>query len=212
MGLFSLISLRLGKQALASFVTVCCVLANLFVLKQISLFGLTASASDSYSIGAILGLNLLQEYYGRKEAQKAILISFILLLLYCIGSLLHLAYIPVDADSMHNHYGAILTNTPRIIAASLAVYVSVQYCDTWLYSTLNRYWNGKRLVLRNGISIVLCQLLDTIFFSYLGLYGLVHNIQEIIIVSFIVKLCAISATLPFIALSKKIHVPKQENA
>jgi uncharacterized integral membrane protein (TIGR00697 family) len=231
MGIFALVSLRLGKTGLTCFVTITCILANLFVVKQIVLCGYTATASDAYSIGAVLGLNLLQEYYDRGAAQKAIIISFILLIFYCVVSQLHLAYDPCIADTAHAHYLAILGWMPRIVAASLSVYITVQYIDAWFYGFLKKLTTSRRLfrlrlsgpsgsasydglryggqegnylVVRNVLSLVVCQLLDTVLFSFLGLYGILDNITEIIIVSYSVKLAAIGISIPFIMLSKKI--------
>lgn len=204
MGIFALISLRLGKVGLTCFVSITCILANLFVVKQITLCGYTATASDAYSIGAVLGLNLLQEYYDRASAQKAIITSFMLLIFYCIVSQLHLAYDPCSIDFAHGHYLAILGWMPRIIAASLSVYITVQYIDAWFYGFLKKLTKGNYLVARNAISLIVCQLLDTVLFSFLGLYGILDNITEIIIVSYSIKLAAIGISIPFIILSKKI--------
>src|ERR1700692_1102877 len=88
---FALFSLKLGKEALIGFISVACILANLFVIKQTTLCTLTATCSDAFSIGAVLGLNLLQEYYGREIGRKAIWISFFLLVFYAIVSQIHLA-------------------------------------------------------------------------------------------------------------------------
>lgn len=208
MGIFALVSLRLGKEALTCFITVSCILANLFVVKQIMLCGLTATGSDAFSIGGVLGLNLLQEYYDRTTAQKAIVVSFVLLIFYCIVSQLHIAYNPCITDTMHAHYAAILAYMPRIIIASLSVYVMIQYLDSWLYAQLKHFSKGRYLILRNLISLSVCQLLDTVLFSYLGLYGIVHNIGEIIMISYAIKLAAIALSIPFIALSKKIIARK----
>lgn len=206
MGVFALISLRLGKSALIAFISLCCVLANLFVVKQITLCGLTATASDAFSIGAVLSLNLLQEYYDRQAAQKAIFISFMLLIFYCIVSSLHIMFVPCDIDTMHHHFASILGTMPRIIIASLSVYITVQYIDAWLYGSLKRLTAGNHLLIRNILSLVICQLLDTVLFSFIGLYGILENITEIIIVSYIIKLAAIALSAPFIVLSKKIVI------
>ena len=54
------LAIRLGKIALGLYIGLSGVLANLFVVKQVQLFGLNATASDVFVIGGILGLNLLQ--------------------------------------------------------------------------------------------------------------------------------------------------------
>lgn len=201
---FALVALILGKEALVSFVSVACILANLFVIKQTMLCGLTATCSDAFSIGAVLGLNLLQEYYGRDIAKKAIWISFVLLLFYAIASQIHLLYIPTMYDITHGAYTTILTAMPRIIVASFSVYLIVQHIDSWLYALLKKATQGNYLVLRNCISIGICQLIDTILFTFIGLYGLVDNPWHIIGVSYAIKLIALLIAIPFLALSKKI--------
>lgn len=202
--IFALIALRLGKEALIGFISVTCILANLFVIKQTTLCTLTATCSDAYSIGAVLGLNLLQEYYGRDMGKKAIWISFFLLIFYGIVTQIHLAYIPSNCDIIQHSYAAILEMMPRIIIASFSVYLLVQNIDSILYAWLKQKFHGNYLVLRNYISIGTCQFLDTALFSFFGLYGLVDNIWHIIVVSYAIKLIAIFLATPCIALSKKI--------
>jgi uncharacterized integral membrane protein (TIGR00697 family) len=213
MGICALICLRLGQAALTGFISIACILANLFVIKQIILCGYTATASDAFSIGAVLGLNLLQEYYDRASAQKAIIISFVLLIFYCIVSQLHLAYDPCITDTMHAHYAAILGWMPRIIISSVSVYLTVQYIDAWFYGFLKQFTNGRYLVVRNVLSVAICQLLDTVFFGFLAFYGVLDNITEIITVSYTIKLAAIGLSIPFIGFSKKIvSTPKSPNS
>src|SRR5579885_1428290 len=201
--IFALIALRLGKEALIGFISVTCILANLFVIKQTTLCTLTATCSDAYSIGAVLGLNLLQEYYGRDIGKKAIWISFFLLIFYGIVTQIHLAYIPSNCDLAQHSYAAILEMMPRIVIASFSVYLFVQHIDSWLYAWLKQRLGSRYLVIRNYLSIGICQWLDTALFSLLGLYGLVENIWHVIAISYAVKLIAIVLATPCIALSKK---------
>ena len=105
---------------------------------------------------------------------------------------------------MHCHYGALFGHMPRIIGASLLVYLVVQLFDTVIYTRLNQWFSGNYLVLRIGISVAISQLLDTVLFSYLGLYGIINNIGQIIIVSYTIKLVSVLLASPFVALSKKV--------
>ena len=68
--LFTVLALKISKETLVAMISIYCILANLFVLKQISLFGYHPTASDAFSVGAILGLNLLQEYYGKDFCRR----------------------------------------------------------------------------------------------------------------------------------------------
>ncbi len=195
-GACTIAMLHLGLAALTSFLCVQAILANLFVIKQISLFGFNATASDMYIVGSVLTLNLIQEYYGKENARKAIWISFGLLLFYTVVSQLHLWYLPHLNDFSHKYYYAILSFMPRIMAASITVYLAVQHFDTFFYGFLKRIFQGKYLLMRNVISISVSQLLDTLLFSFLGLYGIIDNLPEIMIVSYTIKLITMLLLTP----------------
>lgn len=201
----SLLALRAGKEALVALVSVQWVLANLFVTKQIMLFGLNATASDALAVGASLGLNLIQEYFGRQLAKKTIFIAFGVTLFYTTLSWLQVLYCPSSLDKTHEHFCALLNPMPRIIIASMAVYLLVQLLDYALYGFLKK--NGSRIpqLVRNYISVGTTQCVDTVLFSFLGLYGIVNNIGEIIIISYSVKLLILLLAAPFLALSRYTH-------
>lgn len=207
---FALGSLALGCHALVAFVCTQCILANLFVVKQITLFGLTATCSDAFTVGATIGLNLLQEYFGKDIAKKTIGINFFLLIFYAIVSQLHLLYTPHSADIMQQHFVPLLQFMPRIVIASFSVYFIAQMADYYLYGILKKMFHDKYIIVRNYASIAICQLLDTVLFSFLGLYGIIDNIAEVIIISYLVKLASIIIATPFVGLSRKIYVIAQK--
>jgi len=200
----SLLALRLGKEALVALITLLCVLANVFVLKQITLFGLHVTAADAFSVGAILSLHLLQEYFGKETSKRAISTCFFGLLFYTVVSQIHLLFAPTIVDSTHTHFTALLQFAPRLAIASLTVYFFVLHLDRFLYEKLQTKFGKKYLLTRNYLLLAFIQLIDTIGFSILGLYGIVHNIWHVIVVSFAVKLVAASFATPFLLLSKKI--------
>jgi queuosine precursor transporter len=195
-GATTLLVQRSGAAALTASLCVQAVLANLFVLKQIELLHLNATASDVYMIGCVLTLNLLQEYYGKQIARKTIWTSFVLLLFYTIMSQLHILYIPSISDFSQVHYQALLSYMPRLATASLVVYMIVQYFDTFFYAFIRALFQGRYLTFRNIVSITTSQLLDTVLFSFLGLYGIIDNIVQVMIVSFTIKMIAMLLLVP----------------
>jgi uncharacterized integral membrane protein (TIGR00697 family) len=66
--------------------------------------------------------------------------------------------------------------------------------------------NGKFFVARNYFALTISQLIDTLLFSFLGLYGIVANIFDILILSFCLKLLAIALMTPFLMIAKKILI------
>ncbi len=199
-----LVALRLGKEALIAFVAAQTIFANLFVLKQICLCSFDATASDAYAIGGLLGLNLLQEYYGRKTTHLAIWISFFIAIVFAIVSQLHLLYMPIASDITQQAYYTILSAVPRIVGASLITYLIVQFFDATLYGYLKQNMQSQFYIIRNYISVSLSQLLDTVLFSFLGLYGLVENVWHIIMVSYVIKLAIVGLATPFLIFSRKV--------
>lgn len=194
----------LGKSALISFVSLLFVLANIFVIKQIYLLDYAVTTADAYIIGVSFGINLIQEVWGKKSAQKTILISFACSLFYLIMGYFQIWYIPAAHDTSHHHFTYLMSHTLRIIIASFISYLIVQYADTIMYGYLKKKADGKYFVLRNYISMFSSQLFDTIVFSFLGLYGIVHNISHVMVVSYGVKVAGILLTTPFIYYAKKI--------
>lgn len=199
---FALGAFKLGKGALTAWVAVQALIANLFVLKQITLFGLDVTASDAFAVGSLLGLSFLQEYYGREEAQKATWICFFFMAFFMLVSQLHLHYSPSVHDTTQGAYSAILTPAPRLTMASMGVFFLVQQIDVRLFAYLKAKASGLDFAFRTGIVLVATQLIDTVLFSYAGLYGMVVSMVDIIFISFLIKLTVIFLITPVLRWTK----------
>lgn len=201
---FSLGALILGEHALIATLCLFGVLSNIFIVKQITLFGWAVTCSDVYAVGSILCLNLLQEYFGKERIFRAILASFWCIIIFFVMSQLHLWYQPNHFDTAHQHYQALMSIMPRITSASMISYFIVQLIDAYFFALLKKLFCNKFFTLRTIISLILSQTLDTILFSLLGLYGIVESTLHIIIVSLTVKLLIIGLSAPLIGAIKKI--------
>ena len=189
---------KLGRDGLLSWVVLQPILANLFVLKQISLFSMNVTCSDVYAVSAILGTNLLQEYYGVASAKKAVWLSFCAMLFFVAMGLIHLAYAPNGFDTTHASYQAILEQTPRLVIASIISFFCVQQVDIRFFAFLKNKLVNTGLRYRNCISLFVSQALDTLLFTFLGLWGLVENLGDIFFVSFSIK-CSLACLLALLS-------------
>jgi uncharacterized integral membrane protein (TIGR00697 family) len=203
---FTLGALRMGRLALFAWTCSQAVFANLFVLKQMSCFSLTITCSDVYAVGGMLGLNLMQEYFGSSDAKKAAKSCFYLLIFFAAMAKIHLAYQPSALDITHPAYVTILSAAPRLLFASLASFFIVQQIDIRFFGALKARFPLSPLAIRNTISLLTSQLLDTVLFSILGLHGIVENTLDIIIVSFLIKAMVIFSSLSVTTLSKKMTI------
>lgn len=199
-----LLALRFGKETLFAFLALLVVAMNLFVSKQINLFGLSVTASDSLAVGYLLGLNLIQEAYGKEQAKKCILLSFVTALFFCCISLIHIAYTPNTYDSTQSAFLLILGPSFRIFLASLATFFIVQFVDLRFFSFLRAKTAGKFLPARITCSLILSEFLDTALFTILGLWGSVHSPFQVAIFCFIIKLGSIILFIPFSIIAKKM--------
>ena len=199
-----LLALVLGKEALVAAITFLFVLANLFVVKQITLFGFNVTSTDVYVIGAVLGFNLLQEYFGKEIAKKTIWISFFVSFLCVVMAQLHLKYVPNVYDVTQGAFSQVLGFLPRIVAASFIAHIGSQYLRLFLYEFLKKLFNSRYFVSRHLFTTIVEQGLDTFLFGFIGLYGVVHTITDIFIISFIIKIITIFCTTPSVMLSKWI--------
>ncbi|HEX2978329.1 MAG TPA: queuosine precursor transporter [Candidatus Babeliales bacterium] len=200
----TLYALRIGKDALIALVATLSIIANLFVTKQIALGGFIVTAADAYTIGAVLSLNMLQEYFGSKTAIRAIWISFFMMFVAAIAGQIQLWYLPALCDSMHPHFQALLCNSPRIIAASLIAYLASQHLDRAIFAWLSKQLSGNLMIARFCSSTIIAQLVDTLLFTFLGLYGIVESVWDVVLISYFIKLCAVILTIPAIWLSRFI--------
>ena len=192
------------KELLVSLVCIMAILSNLFVVKQINLLGYDVTCTDVFAVGISLGLNLIQEFYGKSLARRTIWISFVCLVFYLCMSLFHLSYIPNQYDSTSQAFKNILYFTPRFVGASLISYFVSQYFELSFFGFLKRFFENKFFLVRNYTSILLAQLIDTVLFSLLGMYNIAGNLFHIIIISYTIKVIVIIFSTPIISLSKLI--------
>lgn len=193
-----------GHEALIAFVNITYIMANILVTKQITLFGYHATATDAYIIGSALSINLLNEFYGSRYARKALYVSFMAALFFIVLAIIHNAYIPSYSDTYHAHFIAIFRPGIRVMCASFVSYFTSQSLEYALYTTLKRSCNNRYLIIRNWATLSVSQLIDTILFSYLGLYGVLEHIPQLIIVSYSIKLVGIFCMSPLLWLIRYI--------
>ncbi len=197
-------ALRLGRAALLALFSVQVIISNLFVTKQILFFGFHITCSDVYVVGSLFSLNLIREYFGKNAAKRAIYVASFLLFFFTAMSQLHLTYTPSPHDQTQTVWTSILGVTPRITLASFLVAFLCQRLDICLYGFFKQKGFSKTMAFRFGGASLISQFVDTVLFSFLGLYGLVYCMTDIIIVSYLIKVFVILSMTPFTVLAKRV--------
>lgn len=203
--------LRLGERALNSWLCVVAVCMNLFVTKQISMGFLEVTATDALAASYLLGLCLIQENFGKRSAQLHVLFSFVCSIGFLGLSFIHLWYCPGKHDMMHPLFITLLEPMPRLIIASLTSFIVIQLIDVSVFQWLREKMKGQFFPLRAVLCLILANVTDTILFSYLGLYGIVAHLWDIILFSLIIKIMATGISIPFASFAQFIVSRKIEN-
>ncbi len=196
--LFALGSLFFGSAGLFSFVSLCWVIGNVFVLKEATFLGLSIITSDVFAVGCDLGITLLREYYGQKEAKRAIALGMFSAVFFLVVSQFLLWYIPSNHDAFHLHFFALFSGMPRIILSSLGVAFLSKSLNLFLFNFFTLIWGDRNFQLKTTLSLCISQFFDTTFFSFLALYGTVASVWTIIGFSYAVKCLAIFICVPFV--------------
>lgn len=205
---------RLGKDYLIALIAVSTVLANIFVLKQMNIFGWEATGGNIMYAAIFYMTDILHECYGTKTARKAVLIGFISSLFFLTMSQLILLYQPNSYDIAHDSFVTLFTVTPRIILGSLVAYLVSQNLDIWVYKKIKSITGEKLLWVRNNISTIIAQFVDTIIFHSIAFYGVfpIEVLINITIFTFAIKIIIAAFDTPFLYIAKKVAYKKEITA
>jgi uncharacterized integral membrane protein (TIGR00697 family) len=212
-----LLALRLGKSYLYGLIAALAVLMNIFVLKPFTIFGITTYGGNAMYGCIFLATDLLAEYYGKKEALKAVRIGFLSLLVYFITSIVYLkitVFTGFDstgeieyAQAVQSALETIFTPAYGIVIASFSAFLVSNTCDVYFFEFIKNKTGKKFLWIRNNISTLFSQFLDTVIFTTLAAsFGVFawEAVWEVIAFAYIFKLMVAVLDTPFIYLSKLV--------
>lgn len=197
-----------GKLGLYIWVPIAAIVANIQVIKYVELFGLTATLGNIVYASSFLVTDILSENYGRREATRAVAVGFVALIAMVLLMNFALLFEPDPADTAQPHLEAIFTLLPRITLASLAAYLVSQFHDVWAY----HFWKGRlpgrnRIWIRNNLSTLVSQLIDSIVFTLAAFLGQVPPgvLVEIVITTYVLKALVAVLDTPLVYLARRWH-------
>lgn len=217
---FTLVAFSMGRNWLYGYIAVCIVLANIFVTKQITLFGIPATGGNVLYGSIFLATDLLAEHFGKREARQAILLGFGAALFYLIMSQFILKFSPSPDDwGAAEGMATIFDFAPAIVLASLMAYLILQFHDIWAFHWIREKTGGRYLWLRNNGSTWVSQLIDSVVFSILAFLVLpilfpsaealpFDIVVGIIISTYFLKILVAAIDTPFIYLSHNLPIIK----
>ncbi len=171
-----------GKVGLQVAITAAIILANLQGPKLTSIFGLETTIGVIFYSSIFLATDILSENYGRAEANKAVRMGFVVSVIVLAMLSLSMLYAPTDrpfAKDVHNAFDTILNFAPRFVLGSLFAYIVSQSFDVWAFHQIKKYTGDKWLWLRNNLSTMSSQIIDTAIFSLVVWWGTVDLVTAL---------------------------------
>lgn len=163
-----------GKQGLYAAVLLGIVLANLQGGKvtEFIFFG----TSFNVSMGAILysgiffATDILNEKFGKDEASKAVMLGFAanvaVMITLVVSTFFRPSSISNSSDEVHNAISILADYSPIFVVGSLTAYLISQRFDVWFFHYLKQKTNGEKLWLRNNLSTIASQLIDSFIYQF----------------------------------------------
>ena len=178
-------------------------IANVLSAKIVTIAGAVIPAAVVAYPLTFLMTDLIGEIWGKEQANQAVKIGFICQLasLAMIGLAILLPVAPF-ADNQAE-FKAIMSQSFRVVAASLVAYYCSQSWDVWVFHKLREINNGKHKWIRNNVSTLTSQIIDTAIFITIAFIGTVPNIWVMILSQYGIKcIYALLDTIPFYLLTK----------
>ena len=195
----------LGKQGLYIWIPIACILANIQVIKLVNLFGISATLGNIVYATSFLATDIISENYGEKEARKAVVFGFVALFAMTVLMNLALLFKPAPDDFAQESLVTIFSLMPRIALASFAAYWVSQLHDVWSYNFWKRKKPGvKHIWLRNNLSTMISQLIDTVIFSVIAFWGVfpLKEFLEVMATTYLLKWIVAAADTPLVYLAR----------
>ena len=202
-----------GRNGLIAFNVVATILANIEVLLLVNAFGVEMTLGNVLFASTFLITDILSENHGRKEANRAVIISTLCSVFFVLISQMWLLYTPSENDWANGAFHTIFSSTPRIVCASLVVYLISQLTDVWLY---HKWWawckkrfgdESKGLWIRNNGSTMISQLLNTMLYTLFAFYG-TYSFQTLVSIfasSYVIYFITSLLDTPFVYWCREIY-------
>jgi uncharacterized integral membrane protein (TIGR00697 family) len=197
------------------------IITNVITARYFTIKNLTfTSGAITYHLTFLI-TDITSEMYGKHKAQLMVWMGFIVSIFMLI-----ILKIAQSTTAHHNSpvtqqlFQEIFKPTPSIVIGSMAAYIASQFTDIAIFSFIKKITKGKYLWLRNNLSTLISQLIDTIVFALITwtIWPMITNspsnnntvIHSIVINEYILKVAFIILSTPI--LYTAVHLIKKFTA
>lgn len=145
--------------------------------------------------------DVIGEVWGKKTVSSVVKTGFVCALIALLLGLIAVMFPPAkyfSADAQQ-YFAKMFAGVGRTTFASLAAYLVAQFNDVYIFHVLRDRHGAKHLWLRNNVSTIISQFLDTVIFIVLAFYGVLPAtvLGSMIVAQWAVKIVLALIDTPF---------------
>lgn len=204
----------LGRTAIFVFTVGCILVSNCTVTKQVEFLGLTTSLAVFIFSVTYLANDILTEYWGRTDGFKLVLSNLAAQVAFMVYSTAAIWTPPAPTDEASSAIITLFTVTPRVTIAAIVSAVGGFICVGIFSYLKRRYRKGwVSLVIRNSVSTVLGNWVNTVVFFFIAFYGVFSDriLFQVILSALVAKLTVGILDSPFMILARWAKNKNPEN-
>lgn len=160
--------------------------------------------------------DLLGEKHGRAVANQAVLLGFGVSVIIVVMMSMSLLYLPstrpesaIFSGEIHQAFSTIMDFTPRFVFGSLFAYLISQSFDVWFFHRVKEWTDGKHLWIRNNLSTITSQGIDTVLYAVVVWWGIfdLQTAFQLALAKYVFKVFIAAFDTPFIYWARGWDVP-----
>lgn len=159
---------------------------NLLGVKIISFFGISVTVGIFMYPITFLITDIVAEVYGKQMARKFLGVGLLVLTIIFAYTALFISLAPHERYVSNPAYVEVFGSSLRIIIASIIAFALSQFHDIWAFEFWKRKTKGKLLWLRNNLSTIVSQAIDTTVFIFIAFYQVSPQFDAAFVFSLIV--------------------------
>lgn len=174
-------------------------ISNILGVKLFSIGEFILPAAAIVYVVTYLITDVIGEVYGKDAARKTVQAGFVTQVIALIFIFIAIHLPAASVFESQSEFETILGGSFRVILASLISYIASQNLDVSLFHRLKAKHGEKKLWLRNNLSTMTSQLIDTTLFITIAFWGTVPTnvLLGMIVTQYIFKFCIALIDTPF---------------
>ena len=174
--------------------------SNIMAAKMTTIAGISFPAGVYAFPISFLVTDVINEVWGKKEAGFTVKLGFAASIVFTLLTMLAVWLPAAGFWTMQTEYAMVLASVPRITIAGLVAFIFSQNTDLWIFDRLKALHKGKHLWIRNNVSTMTAQLVDSLIFIVIAFYGTmpVEALFTMVFSQWAIKLVLATLDTPFV--------------